>query len=251
MKFISWNVNGIRAIAKKGFEDIVGQLDPDFIAIQESKCQEGQIELGLEGYFQYWNYAERKGYSGTAIFTKHKAVSVVNGIGVEKHDHEGRVITLEYDKFYLVTVYTPNSKRTLERLDDRQDFEDEFRKYLLDLKAKKPVILCGDLNVAHKEIDLTNPKSNKKNAGFTIEERTKMTELLDSGFIDSFRDLYPDLEGAYSWWSYMHSARSRNIGWRLDYFIVSDDLRSKISKAYILPDVLGSDHCPVGIDLNL
>ena len=251
MKFISWNVNGVRAVAKKGFVDIVMQLNPDFIAIQESKCQEGQIELDLEGYFQYWNYAERKGYSGTAIFTKHKALSVVNGIGVEKHDNEGRVITLEYDKYYLVTVYTPNSKRTLERLEDRQDFEDEFRDYLLGLKAKKSVIMCGDLNVAHKEIDLTNPKTNKKNAGFTIEERTKLTELLEVGFIDSFRVLYPDLEGAYSWWSYMHSARSRNIGWRLDYFILSDDLKSNISKAYILPDVLGSDHCPVGVELDI
>jgi len=250
MKFISWNVNGVRAVAKKGFVDIVKQLDPDFLAIQESKCQEGQIDLDLEGYFQYWNYAERKGYSGTAIFTKHEAVSVTNGIGIEKHDNEGRVITLEYGKYYVVTVYTPNSKRTLERLEDRQDFEDEFRKYLLNLKSKKSVIMCGDLNVAHKEIDLTNPKSNKKNAGFTLEERTKMTELLESGFVDSFRVLYPELEGAYSWWSYMHSARSRNIGWRLDYFVLSDDLKSSISKAYILPEVLGSDHCPVGVELD-
>jgi exodeoxyribonuclease-3 len=251
MKLISWNVNGIRAVVKKGFEDIFSDLDADIFAIQESKCQAGQIELDLEGYYQYWNYAVKKGYSGTAVFTKKEPISVVNGIGVEKHDQEGRVITLEYNDFYFVTVYTPNSKRSLERLDDRQDWEDEFRTYLNELKEKKNVIVCGDLNVAHKEIDLKNPKTNTKNAGFTIEERTKMTALLDSGFTDTYRHLYPEQEGAYSWWSYMGKARERNVGWRIDYFLVNDEVSQNIKEATIYPEIFGSDHCPVGIEIDL
>ncbi len=251
MKFISWNVNGIRACVKKGFVDIFNQLDADIFAIQESKLQEGQIDLELEGYYQYWNYATKKGYSGTAVFTKKEPLNVKNGIGVERHDDEGRVITLEYEGFYFVTVYTPNSKRGLERLEDRQDFEDEFRKYLVDLDSKKPVVLCGDLNVAHREIDLKNPKTNKKNAGFTIEEREKFSLLLEAGFVDSYRHLYPEKEGAYSWWSYMANARARNIGWRIDYFVLSNELSTKISEASIYPDVFGSDHCPVGVEVDL
>lgn len=251
MKLMSWNVNGIRAAVKKGFYDTFNEIDADIFAIQESKCQAGQIDLEIDGYHQYWNYAVKKGYSGTAVFSKKAAITVQNGIGIEHHDNEGRVITLEFEKFYFVTVYTPNSKRGLERLVDRQDFEDEFRKYLLKLKESKPVVMCGDLNVAHNEIDLTNPKTNKKNAGFTIEERTKMTELYESGFVDSFRYLYPNLEGAYSWWSYMREARSRNIGWRLDYFVLSEGLEKSLTEAFILPEVFGSDHCPVGIELEI
>lgn len=251
MKLVSWNVNGIRACEKKGFTSIFKDLDADVFAIQESKCQAGQIELNLEGYYQYWNYAERKGYSGTAVFSKVEPINVAYGIGVEHHDTEGRVITLEFENYFFVTVYTPNSKRGLERLDDRQDFEDEFRKYLSNLAKDKPLVLCGDLNVAHKEIDLKNPKANKMNAGFTIEERTKFQELLDAGFTDSFRYLYPDLEGAYSWWSYRANARARNIGWRLDYFVVSDNLKQSITEAVIYPEILGSDHCPVGVTLDI
>jgi len=251
MKFISWNVNGIRACVKKGFLDFFDEVDADIFAIQESKLQAGQIDLVLEGYHQYWNYAEKKGYSGTAVFTKVEPISVVNGIGVEHHDHEGRVITLEFDTFFFVTVYTPNSKRGLERLEDRQDFEDEFRKYLSQLNEGKPVVLCGDLNVAHKAIDLKNPKTNTKNAGFTIEERTKFQALLDAGFVDSFRHLYPDLEGAYSWWSYMAKARERNVGWRIDYFVTSAAVQKNVLEAKIYPEVMGSDHCPVGLEINI
>lgn len=251
MKLISWNVNGIRAAVKKGFVEIFEEFDADIFAIQESKLQAGQIDLELEGYYQYWNYAVKKGYSGTAVFTKQEPLNVVNGIGVDHHDQEGRVITLEYDTFYFVTVYTPNSKRGLERLDDRQDWEDEFRKYLCNLEEKKHVIVCGDLNVAHKEIDLKNPKTNTKNAGFTIEERTKMTNLLESGFTDTFRFLYPELEGAYSWWSYMNKARERNIGWRIDYFLVDNSANNLVKDAKIFADVLGSDHCPVGLEIDL
>jgi len=251
MKFISWNVNGIRACVKKGFLEYFNSQDADFFCIQESKLQKGQIELELDGYYQYWNYAEKKGYSGTAIFTKHKPINVFNGIGIEHHDKEGRVITLEYDEFYLVTVYTPNSKRGLERLDDRMNWEDEFRKYLLRLDDEKPVIICGDLNVAHNEIDLKNPKTNRKNAGFTDEEREKMTLLLDSGFIDTFRYLYPDKENCYSWWSYMRQSRSRNIGWRIDYFIISDTLNENIIDAEIHYDIEGSDHCPVVLKIDI
>jgi exodeoxyribonuclease-3 len=225
--------------------------DADFFCIQETKLQKDQIKLALDGYYQYWNYAQKKGYSGTAIFTKHKPLSVFNGINIEHHDKEGRVITLEYDDFYVVTVYTPNSKRGLLRLDDRMDWEDEFRKYILKLDKEKPVIICGDLNVAHNEIDLKNPKSNKKNAGFTIEERNKMTLLLEAGFTDTFRYLYPDTTEAYSWWSYMGNSRNRNVGWRIDYFIVSDTLNENIIEAEIHSDILGSDHCPVMLEIDL
>ena len=251
MKFISWNVNGIRACVKKGFLDYFNEQDADFFCIQETKLQEGQIELKLDGYYQFWNYAEKKGYSGTAIFTKHKPLNVFYGIGIEHHDKEGRVITLEYDDFYLVNVYTPNSKRGLERLEDRMDWEDEFRNYLLKLDEEKPVILCGDLNVAHKEIDLKNPKSNRKNAGFTDEEREKIDTLLKSGFTDTFRYLYPDKTDAYSWWSYMGRSRERNVGWRIDYFIVSDTLNEAILKAEIHSEIYGSDHCPVMLELDI
>lgn len=289
MKFISWNVNGIRACVKKGFLEYFKSQDADFLCIQESKLQEGQIDLKLDDYYQYWNYAEKKGYSGTAIFTKHKPLSVFNGIGkdiIVKEFHEkknaekelelltkdrvptdeGRVITLEYEDFYLVTVYTPNSKNKVQNkanlpedwdknkllgIDTRMNWEDEFREYLLKLDEEKPVIMCGDLNVAHNEIDLKNPKTNTKNAGFTIEERNKMTELLESGFTDTFRYLYPDKTDAYSWWSYRAGARDRNIGWRIDYFIVSDTLNENIIEAKIDSDTLGSDHCPVVLDLDL
>lgn len=250
MKLVSWNVNGLRAVMKKGFMDYVKEVDADIISLQEIKLQEGQIELELEGYHKYWNYAVKKGYSGTAVFTKVKPISERYGLGIEEHDQEGRVITLEYDHFYLVNVYTPNSKRGLERLDYRQVWEDDFRAYLNELKKHKSVVLCGDLNVAHKEIDLKNPKTNRKNAGFTDEERQKMTELLDAGYIDSFRYFYPDLEGAYSWWSYMGKARERNTGWRIDYFIVSEDFKDKIKDAEIHSEVLGSDHCPVLLYIN-
>ena len=247
MKLISWNVNGIRACVKKGFLDFFNEIDADMFCIQESKLQEGQIDLELEGYHQYWNYAEKKGYSGTAIFTKVKPLSVFYGIDIEEHDKEGRVITLEYDDFYLVNVYTPNSQPELARLEYRMKWEDDFRAYLKGLEEKKPVILCGDLNVAHKEIDLKNYKTNRKSAGFSDEEREKITILLDSGFVDSFRHFYPDLEGAYTWWSYMGKARERNTGWRIDYFLVSEVLKDRLKSASIHPEIMGSDHCPVEI----
>lgn len=250
MKLISWNVNGIRACVKKGFLDFFKETDADIFCLQETKLQEGQIELELEGYHQYWNYAERKGYSGTAIFTKQEPLSVSYGLGIEEHDQEGRVITLEFDNFYIVTVYTPNSKNELLRLDYRMVWEDEFRSYLLRLNETKPVIVCGDLNVAHQEIDLKNPKTNQKNAGFTIEERTKMSTLLDSGFIDTFRFFYPELEGAYSWWSYRFNARKNNAGWRIDYFLTSQELKENLKDAKIHSDILGSDHCPVELDIE-
>lgn len=251
MKLISWNVNGIRACVNKGFCDFFKEADADIFCIQETKCQPDQIDLCFEGYHAYWNSAERKGYSGTAVFTKEEPLTVTYGIGIEEHDREGRVITLEFEKFYLVTIYTPNSKRGLERLDYRQEWEDEIRKYLLDLDSKKPVIMCGDLNVAHKEIDLKNPKPNIGNAGFTYEERDKMTALLEAGFTDSFRYKYPDKTDAYSWWSYMGKARERNIGWRIDYFILSNSIKESITDACIYPEIMGSDHCPVGVDVAI
>ncbi len=251
MKFISWNVNGLRAVVGKGFADIFNEIDADFFCLQETKLQEGQIDLSFEGYESYWNYAEKKGYSGTAIFTKHTPLSVSYGIGVDEHDHEGRVITLEYDSFYLVTVYTPNSQDGLKRLDYRMSWEDDFLAYIKALDEKKPVIYCGDLNVAHQEIDLKNPKSNRKNAGFTDEERGKMTAVLESGFTDTWRSLNPDVEGVYSWWSYRFNARKNNAGWRIDYFIVSDRIVDKIEDAKILTDIYGSDHCPVELDMDL
>ena len=251
MKAVSWNVNGLRAVAGKNFYDDFKKLDADFFCLQETKLQQGQIELELPGYYQYWNYAEKKGYSGTAIFTKKEPLAVTYGIGIEEHDHEGRVITLEYDKYYFITVYTPNSKTELERLEYRCCWEDDFRAYLLALKAKKPVIFCGDLNVAHKEIDLKNPKTNHHSAGFTDEERGKMTELLASGFTDSFRYLYPDKADIYSWWSYRFKAREKNAGWRIDYFIVSDDIKEKITGAVIHTEIFGSDHCPVELVIDI
>lgn len=251
MKLISWNVNGLRAAVIKGFMDSFEALDADIFCLQETKLQPHQIELELPGYEQYWNSAVKKGYSGTAVFTKQKPISVTNGIGIEEHDQEGRVITAEYDNFYLVTCYTPNSQRELARLEYRMTWEDAFRDYLLGLDAKKPVILCGDLNVAHEEIDLKNPKTNRKNAGFTDDERQKMTELLGTGFTDSFRYLYPDKTDAYSWWSYMGKARERNVGWRIDYFIVSNRIADKIVEAKIHADIMGSDHCPVELEINL
>ncbi len=250
MKFISWNVNGLRACVQKGFLDFFNSIDADFFCIQESKLQAGQIDLDLSGYHQYWNYAEKKGYSGTAIFAKNEALSVSYGIGIEEHDKEGRVITLEYDNFYLVTCYTPNSQNELKRLPYRMQWEDDFREYLKTLDAKKPVVLCGDLNVAHNEIDLKNPKTNRRNAGFSDEERAKMTELLGSGFTDTFRYFYPDAEGIYSWWSYRFKAREKNAGWRIDYFITSKRINDKLKKAAIHTDVLGSDHCPVEVDIE-
>lgn len=250
MKLISWNVNGIRACVNKGFIDFFNKIDADIFCIQETKCQKGQIELEFEGYESYWNSAEKKGYSGTDIFTKIKPLTIKYGIGKEEHDKEGRVITLEFDKFYMVNIYTPNSKRELERLDYRMIWEDEIKKYLLHLNKIKPVIMCGDLNVAHKEIDLKNPKTNRHNAGFTDEERNKMTELLDAGFTDSFRYKYPDKENEYSWWSYMGRARKKNVGWRIDYFIVSNDIVKKIKDATIHQEVYGSDHCPVELIID-
>ena len=249
MTLISWNVNGIRACLSKGFEDFFNNIDADIFCIQETKCQDGQVDLSFDGYNSFWNSAEKKGYSGTAIFTKTKPINVTYGIGIEEHDNEGRVITLEFDKFYMVNNYTPNSKRELERLDYRQVWEDEIRKYLLKLNKKKPVIMCGDLNVAHEEIDLKNPKTNHMSAGFTDEERAKMTELLNAGFIDTFRFLYPD-KIEYSWWSYMRNAREKNVGWRIDYFIVSKDIKEKIKDAKIHADIFGSDHCPVELDID-
>jgi exodeoxyribonuclease-3 len=250
MKLISWNVNGIRACVQKGFIDFFQQVDADIFCIQESKLQEGQIDLPLDGYYQYWNYAEKKGYSGTAVFTKKEPLSVTNGIGIEEHDTEGRVLTLEYPEFYMVTVYTPNAKEELQRLDYRMEWEDCFREYLLRLNQSKPVVVCGDLNVAHQEIDLKNPKTNRKNAGFTDEERSKFSTLLEAGFIDTFRHLYPDTIDAYSWWSYRFKAREKNTGWRIDYFLVSKDYVESVKDAAILPDVLGSDHCPVQLILE-
>lgn len=251
MKLISWNVNGLRAAMTKGFMDAFNELDADMFCLQETKLQPEQIEMVLPGYEQYWNSAVKKGYSGTAIFTRVKPLSVVNGIGIEEHDQEGRVITAEYDNFYLVTCYTPNSQRELARLDYRMTWEDAFRSYLLELDKKKPVILCGDLNVAHNEIDLKNPKTNRKNAGFSDEEREKMTELLGAGFTDTFRFLYPDAVDAYSWWSYMGKARDRNVGWRIDYFVTSQRLNDAIVEAKIHSQILGSDHCPVELEINV
>ena len=248
---ISWNVNGIRACVKKGFMDYFKDVDADVFCIQESKLQEGQIEMDLPGYHQYWNYAQKKGYSGTALFSKKEPISVSYGLGIEEHDNEGRVITAEYEDYYVVTCYTPNSKTELERLDYRMVWDDAFRNHLLALDEKKPVLFCGDLNVAHNEIDLKNPKTNRRSAGFTDEERGKMTELLGVGFIDTFRYLYPDTEGAYSWWSYLGKARDRNAGWRIDYWCVSDRLKEKIKEAEIHSAILGSDHCPVMLDIEI
>lgn len=250
-KMISWNVNGLRACIKKGFLDYFNEVDADIFCIQESKLQEGILELELEGYKQYWNYAQRKGYSGTGVFVKKEPLNVTYGIGVDEHDREGRVITLEYENYYFVTVYTPNSGRELVRLGYRMEWEDDFLKYLKKLDEVKPVVLCGDLNVAHREIDLKNPSSNRKNAGFTDEEREKFQILLDSGFTDTFRYFYPDKEGAYTWWSYMFNARSRNAGWRIDYFCVSKRLEDKLIEAQIHSEILGSDHCPVGLLIDL
>lgn len=251
MKLISWNVNGLRAVLKKGFEEFFYNIDADIFCIQETKMQQGQIEnFELKGYKQYWNSALKKGYSGTAIFTKIEPKNVTYGIGIEEHDMEGRVITLEFETFYLVNIYTPNSKRELERLEYRMIWEDEIRNYLVNLNQTKPVIMCGDLNVAHEEIDLKNPKTNRRNAGFTDEERSKMTELLNAKFTDSFRYIYPD-KVAYSWWSYMGNAREKDIGWRIDYFIVSDDAKEKIIDAQIYKDIYGSDHCPVGLEIDI
>lgn len=250
MKLISWNVNGIRACLQKGFMEYFEVQDADIFCLQETKCSEGQVNLDLPGYYQYWNYAVKKGYSGTAIFTKKEPLSVAYGLGMEEHDQEGRVITLEFEDFYMLTVYTPNSKDELQRLDYRMVWEDEFRAYLSKLAEKKAVIVCGDMNVAHKEIDLKNPKTNRRNAGFTDEERNKFTELLESGFTDSFRHLYPELTGAYSWWSYRANARKNNTGWRIDYFVVSDSWKEKIEEAEIHAEQLGSDHCPVVLYLK-
>ena len=250
-KLISWNVNGLRACIGKGFMDFFDEVDADIFCLQETKLSEGQLEWKKEGYYAYWNYAEKKGYSGTAVFTKEEPLHVTYGIGVEEHDQEGRVITLEFEKFYFVTVYTPNAQKELARLTYRMEWEDAFREYLVTLNGKKPVIVTGDMNVAHKEIDLKNPKTNRKNAGFTDEERQKMTELLEAGFIDTFRHFYPDLEGVYSWWSYRFQAREKNAGWRIDYFLVSEGLREQLVDAKIYTDVLGSDHCPVGLCLNV
>lgn len=249
-KMISWNVNGLRAVYTKGFVDIFNKINADIFCVQETKLQEGQIDLNLPGYEMYWNYAEKKGYSGTAIFTKIKPISVKKGIGVEEHDKEGRVITLEFEDYYLVTVYTPNSQAELARLDYRMKWEEDFKAYLKKLEEKKPVIVCGDLNVAHKDIDLKNPKTNRKNAGFTDEEREKFSNLLDSGFIDTFRYFYPTEEGKYSWWSYRFSARKKNAGWRIDYFLVSKCLKNRLKSADILSDIMGSDHCPVELVLE-
>lgn len=251
MKLISWNVNGLRACLGKGFQDVFHTLDADMFCLQETKMQPGQAQVDCDGYEEYWYSAEKKGYSGTALFTRQKPLEVVCGMGMEQHDHEGRIITAEYEEFYLVTCYTPNSQNELKRLDYRMQWEDDFRDYMKELDAVKPVILCGDLNVAHEEIDLKNPKTNRRNAGFTDEERAKMTELLAAGFTDSFRHLHPDATGIYSWWSYRFKARQNNAGWRIDYFIVSDRIKDKIQKAEILTDIMGSDHCPVLLEIDL
>ncbi|RGG66144.1 MULTISPECIES: exodeoxyribonuclease III [unclassified Eubacterium (in: firmicutes)] len=250
-KLISWNVNGLRACLGKNFMEFFDYVDADIFCLQETKIQEGQVDWNKEGYYAYWNYAEKKGYSGTAIFSKEKPLNVTYGIGIEEHDKEGRVITLEFDNYYMVTVYTPNSQNGLARLEYRMKWEDDFRNYLLNLKKNKPVIVTGDMNVAHKEIDLKNPKTNRKNAGFTDEERQKMTELLEVGFIDTFRYFYPDTEGIYSWWSYRFKAREKNAGWRIDYFLVSDDLKDKLIDAHIHTEIMGSDHCPVELTVEL
>ncbi|MBL1227587.1 exodeoxyribonuclease III [Enterococcus sp. BWR-S5] len=247
MKCISWNVNGLRAVVKKNFADVFQELDADFFCLQETKLQEGQIDIEFPGYYQYWNYAEKKGYSGTAIFAKEEAINAYYGIGAEEHDKEGRVITLEYPNYFIITCYTPNSQNELKRLDYRMTWEDAFRQYLDELKAKKPVIVCGDLNVAHKNIDLKNWKTNQKNAGFTPEEREKFSTLLDSGFTDTYRYFYPEKEGVYSWWSYRFNARKNNAGWRIDYFLVSDDLNDRLISADIHTEIIGSDHCPVEV----
>ena len=251
MRLISWNVNGIRACCDKGFRDSFKALDADFFCLQETKMQEGQLDLSFEGYTSYWNYAEKKGYSGTAIFTRHQPLNVTYGIGIDKHDHEGRVITLEMENFFLVTVYTPNSQDGLKRLDYRMTWEDDFRAYLQNLDSKKPVLVCGDLNVAHKEIDLKNPKTNRMNAGFTDQEREKFQTLLDAGFIDTFRHFYPDMENIYSWWSYRFKAREKNAGWRIDYFVTSARLADKLQGAKIHTEIFGSDHCPVEVTIDL
>ena len=251
MKLISWNVNGLRACVTKGFEDFFKSSDADIFSVQETKLQQGQIDLETPGYEQYWNYAEKKGYSGVAVFTKKHPLNVTYGLGIEEHDREGRVITLEFENFYHVTCYTPNSQTDLKRLDYRMKWEECMREYLVELNEKKPVVYCGDLNVAHNEIDLKNPKTNRKNAGFTDEEREKMTQLLQSGFTDSFRYLYPDKEGIYSWWSYRFKAREKNAGWRIDYYLVSDSVKEKITQAKIHTDVFGSDHCPVELDIEV
>ena len=250
MKFISWNVNGLRACVGKNFMDFFKEIDADIFSVQETKLQEGQINLDLPNYHQYWNYAEKKGYSGVAVFTKTKPISVTYGLGIEEHDKEGRVITCEFDDFYYVTCYTPNSQSELARLDYRMTWEDAFRNYLVELDKNKPVILCGDLNVAHNEIDLKNPKTNRKNAGFSDEERAKFTQLLDSGFIDSFRYFYPNAEGIYSWWSYRFKAREKNAGWRIDYYVVSKRLKDRLEEAKIHTEIFGSDHCPVELDIR-
>lgn len=251
MKLISWNVNGLRACVSKGFEDFFNEIDADVFCIQESKLQEGQIDFQPQGYYSYWNYADKKGYSGTAVFTKVEPINVTYGMGIDEHDHEGRVITCEYDNFFLVTVYVPNSKRELLRLDYRMVWEDDFRAYIEGLNEKKPVVFCGDLNVAHKEIDLKNPKTNHQNAGFTDQEREKMTLMLDAGYTDTFRYFYPDKEAIYSWWSYMFKSREKNAGWRIDYFITSKSLDDKLIDAKIHTDILGSDHCPIELDIEL
>ena len=251
MKLISWNVNGIRACVTKGFMDFFNEIDADIFCIQESKMQAGQLEIDMPGYYQYWNYAEKKGYSGTAVFSRLEPLSVTYGMGIDEHDHEGRVITLELDSFFLITVYTPNSQDGLRRLEYRMKWEDDFRAYLKKLEEKKPVIVCGDLNVAHREIDLKNPKTNRKNAGFTDEERAKFTTLLDSGFTDTFRYFYPEQEGIYSWWSYRFKAREKNAGWRIDYFLASASLNDKLKGAAIHTDIFGSDHCPVELTIEL
>ena len=251
MRLISWNVNGIRACCDKGFRDSFKALDADFFCLQETKMQEGQLDLSFEGYTSYWNYAEKKGYSGTAIFTRHQPLNVTYGIGIDEHDHEGRVITLEMENFFLVTVYTPNSQDGLKRLDYRMTWEDDFREYLQNLDSKKPVLVCGDLNVAHKEIDLKNPKTNRMNAGFTDQEREKFQTLLDAGFIDTFRHFYPDMENIYSWWSYRFKAREKNAGWRIDYFVTSARLADKLQGAKIHTEIFGSDHCPVEVTIDL
>jgi exodeoxyribonuclease-3 len=250
MKFISWNVNGLRACVSKGFEESFATLDADFFCLQETKMQQGQLDIEFNGYKSYWNYADKKGYSGTAIFTRHNPLNVTSGIGIDEHDHEGRVITLEMDKFYLVDVYVPNSQDELRRLDYRMTWEDDFRNYLLSLDKNKPVIVCGDMNVAHEEIDIKNPKTNRHNAGFTDEERNKMTDLLAAGFTDSFRHFYPDLAGAYSWWSYRFHAREKNAGWRIDYFLVSKRATDKMQGAAIHNEITGSDHCPVELTID-
>ena len=251
MKCISWNVNGIRACLQKGFMDYFNEVDADIFCLQETKCQEGQVELDLPGYHQYWNYAQRKGYSGTAIFTKEEPLNVVYGMGIEEHDTEGRVITLEFEKFFFVTVYTPNAQSELARIDYRMEWEDVFRGYLKGLEASKPVIVCGDLNVAYAEIDLKNPKTNRGNAGFSDEERGKFGELMEAGFVDTFRHFYPDLEGAYSWWSYRFKAREKNAGWRIDYFLVSQSLKENLVDSEIHKDILGSDHCPIMLEIQI